>query len=149
MGGDIIMWNPNVRPYGEYFAKAQAITTTAAAGNQTVNNPSRLDASQSGTAIRVAVPIGGSLTVASAATITLNVKGAKTATDTAILLGTAVYTNDTGAAATLGSDTTLLEFVLPHAVFTYPFIKVEILGSAAPTGTVDIFPHYVSAPRRG
>ena len=143
------MWNPNVRPYGEYFAKAQAITTSAVAGNQAGNNPSRLDNSQGGTGIRVAVPLGGTLTVASAATITLTVQGGKTQAGPFVALGTVVYTNDTGAATTLGSDTTVCEFVLPRASEAYPFVKVLIAGSAAPTGTVDIFPHYVSHPRRG
>ena len=141
------MWNPNVRPYGEYFAIKQAVTTAAVVGNQVKNNPQRMDQAQGGSGIRVAVPIGGSLVVASAATVTLNVYGMKAETGTAILLGTAVYTNDTGAAATLGSDATLLEFILPQAVLSYPYVKVEILGSAGPTGTVDIFPHYISAPR--
>lgn len=143
------MWNPNVRPYGEYFAKAQAVTTSPVAGNQASNNPSRLDASQSGTAIRVAVPIGGSLTVAADATITLTVNAARTEAGTPIPLGAGVYTNDTGADAILGSDATVLEFVLPETVFRYPYISVRISGSAAPAGTVDIFPHAISAPRRG
>ena len=143
------MWKPNVRPHGEYFAIAQAVTTSDVAGNQTDNNPQRLDASQSGTAVRVATPIAGSLTVASAETVTLSVYGSKSSSGASpVLLGTAVYTNDTGAAATLGSDATLLEFVLPQAVLTYPYISVKLAGSAAPTGSVDIFPHYISAPRR-
>ena len=143
------MWNPNVRPHGEYFAKAQAITTASVAGNDADNNPQRLDQSQGGTAIRVAVPIGGTLTVANNATITLHVYGAKTDGGAHVALGTAVYTNDTGAAVTFGSDATLCEFVLPQALLKYPYIDVAIQGSAAPTGTVDIFPHYISAPRRG
>ena len=142
------MWNPNVRPYGEYFAKAQAITTADVVGNQATNNPQRLDASQSGTSIRVAVPLDGTLVVASAATVTLSVYAAKTEAGTAIMLGTAIFTNDTGGALTLGADATLCEFVLPKAAEVYPYVKVMVKASAAPTGSVDIFPHYISAPRR-
>ena len=143
------MWNPNVRPYGEYFAKAQAITTASVAGNEADNNPQRLDQSQGGTAIRVATPIGGTLTVANNATVTLHVRGAATEAGVPVSLGTAVYTNDTGADAVFGSDATVCEFVLPQNLLKYPYISVAIQGSAAPTGTVDVFPHYVSAPRRG
>lgn len=143
------MWNPNVRPYGEYFAKAQPITTASVAGNEANNNPQRLDQSQGGTAIRVATPIGGSLVVANNATVTLHVRGAATQAGTPVFLGTAVYTNDTGNNVTFGSDAMVCEFVLPQNLLKYPYISVAIQGSAAPTGTVDIFPHYVSAPRRG
>lgn len=142
------MWNPNIRPYGEYFAKAQAVTTGAVAGNVTANNPQRLDQAQGNTAIRVAVPIDATLVIAADATITLTVLGAKTIDGTPITLGTAVYTNDTGADVTMLSDSALTEFVLPEALLIYPFISVQIAGSAAPTGTVDIFPHYLSQPRR-
>jgi hypothetical protein len=144
------MWNPNVRPHGEYFAKKQAVTTSAVVGNQTDNNPTRMDQAQGGSGIRVVVPLDGTLAVAAAATITLNVRARKNKLDAAsILLGTAVYTNDTGAAVTLGPDATVCEFILPQATVVYPFISVEVLGSAAPTGSVDIFPHYISAPHRG
>lgn len=144
------MYGVNIRPYGEYFAKAQAVTTSAVAGNQTENNPSRLDASQGGTAIMVATPKEtGALTVASNATITLTVKGAKTADGTAVVLGTAVYTNDTGASKVFGADAKVLEFILPAECAKYPYVSVAIQGSAAPTGSVDIFPHYISHPRRG
>ena len=144
------MYNVNLRPYGEYFAQAQAITTSPVVGNQASNNPTRLDASQGGTAIRVATPKGsGNLTVASAATVTLTVLGAKTEAGTPVTLGTAVYTNDTGAAKVFGPDAVVCDFVLPEATFKYPFIKAQISGSAAPTGSVDIFPQYVSQPRRG
>lgn len=143
-------WKPNIRPYDESFALKQAITTAAVAGNVTKNNPMRLDQSQGSTAIRVVVPreAGSLLTVASGATITLTVTGAKTATSTPITLGTAVYTNDTGAAETLMSDATVLEYIMSEVTFDYPYIAVKIQGSAAPTGTVDIFPHQVSQPRR-
>lgn len=144
------MFGSNLRPYGEYFAKAQAITTSDVAGNQNENNPTRLDAAQGGTAIVVATEKEtGALTVASNATITLTVEGAKAATGTAVVLGTAVYTNDTGASKVFGADNKILEFILPDMVAEYPYVKVKIKGSAAPTGAVDIFPHYVSAPRRG
>lgn len=143
-------WKPNVRPHGESFALKQAITTAAAAGNVTANNPMRLDQSQGSTAIRVVVPreAGSTLIVANAATITLTVSGAKTETGTAITLGTAVYTNDTGSAVTFGSDATVVEYIMSEVTFVYPYIAVKVQGSAAPTGTVDIFPHLVSQPRR-
>ena len=144
------MFGSNLRPYGEYFAKAQAITTSDVAGNESDNNPSRLDAAQGGTAIVVATEKAtGSLTVASAATITLTVEGAKTAEGSAVVLGSAVYTNDTGKSKVFGADNKILEFILPDKVAEYPYVSVKIKGSAAPTGKVDIFPHYVSAPRRG
>lgn len=144
------MFGSNLRPYGEYFAQAQQITTSAVVGNKSENNPTRLDAAQGGTAIVVATEKAtGSLVVANNATITLTVEGAKTAAGTAVVLGTAVYTNDTGAAKTFGADNKILEFILPDMVAEYPYVKVKIAGSAAPTGAVDIFPHYVSAPRRG
>ena len=44
------MYNVNLRPYGEYFAQAQAITTSLVEGNQAANNPMRMDASQGGAA---------------------------------------------------------------------------------------------------
>lgn len=144
------MWNPNIRPYGECFALNQAITTAAVAGNQTANNPMRMDQAQGGSAIRVVVPreADKSLTVAAAATVTLNVMGGTTATATPVMLGTAVFTNDTGAALTLGPDSLVCEFILPQNLLKYPYIRVQILGSAAPTGSVDIYPHHVSHPRR-
>ena len=142
------MWNPNVRPYGEYFAKAQAVTTADVAGNVAANNPMRLDAAQSGTAIRVAVPLNATLAIAAGESVELSVYAAKTATGTMIKIGTALYNNDTGATYTFGPDGTLMEFVLPQILLVYPYIKVMVKGSAAPVGTIDIFPHYVSAPRR-
>lgn len=144
------MYGVNLRSYGEYFAEKQAITTSAVAGNKTENNPTRLDASQGGTAIVVATEKAtGSLVVANNATVTLTVKGAKTADGTAVVLGTAVYTNDTGASKTFGPDSKILEYILPDACAKYPYVSVAIQGSAAPTGNVDIFPHYISHPRRG
>lgn len=145
------MYGVNIRPYGEYFAKAQAVTTSAVAGNQTENNPSRLDASQGGTAIMVATPKdAGTLTVANNATITLTVKGSKTADNAnPVVLGTAVYTNDTGSSVVFCADAKIVEFILPETVAKYPYVSVAIQGSAAPTGSVDIFPHYISHPRRG
>lgn len=144
------MYNVNLRPYGEYFAQAQAITTSPVVGNQAANNPMRMDASQGGAAIRVATPRGtGSLAVASAATVTLTVLGAKTEAGTPVILGTAVYTNDTGAAKTFGPDAAICDFMLPDmALLANPYIKVQVSGSAAPTGSVDIFPHYISHPGR-
>jgi len=144
------MWQPNIRPYGECFALNQAITAAAVVGNVVANNPKRLDQSQGGTAIRVVVPReeGKSLVVANNATITLTVKGGKSEAATPVVIGTAVFTNDNGAPLTLGPDSTVCEFVLPQNLLKYPYIRVEIQGSAAPTGTVDIFPHQVSHPRR-
>lgn len=143
------MWNKPIRPYGEYFASNQAITTSVVVGNVAANQPTRLDQAQGGTAIVVAVAKGAgkTLVVASAATITLTIQGAKTAAGTYYTLGTAVYTNDTGAAITLGEDTVLTGFVLNQASNVYPYVKASISGSAAPTGTIDIFPAYISAPR--
>ena len=144
------MYDVNLRPYGEYFAQAQAITTSLVEGNQAANNPMRMDASQGGAAIRVATPRAtGSLVVAAGATITLTVLGAKTEGGTPVTLGTAVYTNGDATAKTFGPDTAICDFVLPDmALLAYPYIKSQISGSAAPTGSVDIFPHYISHPGR-
>ena len=139
------MWNHNLRPYGEYFAQNQAVTTTATAGNVSANNPTRIDASQGGTAIVVATPKGtGTLTVATTKTVTLTVKGAKTAAGTAVVLGTAVYTNDTSGNVVFGADEKVCECIIGDILLKYPYVSVTIEGSAAPTGTVDIFPAYVS-----
>ena len=145
------MWNPNIRPHGECFALNQAVTAAQVAGNQVNNNPMRLDQSQGGTAIRVVVPreAGKSLTVAKDASIILTVAGRKIEGGTTVALGTAVYTNDTGGAIILNSDALVCEFVLPQNTLKYPYISVTIGGSVAATGTVDIFPHYISSPRRG
>lgn len=145
------MYNVNLRPYGEYFAQAQAITTSPVVGNQAANNPMRMDASQGGAAIRVATPRAtGSLVVAASATVTLTVQGAKTEAGTYVTLGTAVYTNtDAANAKTFGPDAAICDFMLPDmALQAYPYIKAQISGSAAPTGSVDIFPHYISHPGR-
>ncbi len=138
------MWNHNLRPYGEYFAENQAITTTATVGNITANNPTRIDASQGGTAFVVATTKAGTLAVASGKTISLRGNGAKTASGTFIELASATYTNDTAAAVTLGSDVKVCECIVGDILLKYPFVKVTIEGSAAPTGNVDIFPAYVS-----
>lgn len=146
------MYGVNLRPYGEYFAKAQNVTTSEVVGNQAENNPSRLDASQGGTSIVVATEkVTGSLTVANAATVTLNVYAGASAEDSApVLIGSAVYKNDTGANKVFGPDAKVLEYILPSDVLLKkPYVSVKVLGSAAPTGKVDIFPAYVSHPRRG
>lgn len=144
------MYGANIRPYGEYFAKAQAITTSPVAGNEAGNNPQRLDAAQGGTAIRVATPKDtGTLSVPANGTLTLTVQGGKADTGPFITLGTAQYTNDTGGTKVFGADASICEFILTDANLKYPHIKVMISGSAAHTGSVDIFPHYISHPRRG
>ena len=138
------MWNHNLRPYGEYFAENQAITTTATVGNVSANNPTRIDASQGGTAFVVATTKTGTLAVATTKPVTLRVMGAKTATGTFIELASATYTNDTAATVTLGSDVKVCECIVGDSLLKYPFVKVTIEGSAAPTGNVDIFPAYIS-----
>ena len=138
------MWNHNLRPYGEYFAENQAITTSAVDGNVSANKPSRIDASQGGTAFVCATTKAGTLVVASGKTITLRVLGAKTAAGSFIELASATYTNDTAASVTLGSDVKVCECIVGDILLKYPFVKVTIEGSAAPTGNVDIFPAYVS-----
>lgn len=146
------MYGVNLRPYGEYFAKDQAVTTSEVIGNETANNPSRLDASQGGTAIVVATPKAtGTLTVANGKTVVLSVYAGKTATDDApVLIGTSVYTNATGANMVFCPDTKVLEYILPTDVLLErPFVSIKLSGSAAPTGSVDVFPHYISHPKRG
>lgn len=144
------MYDVNLRPYGEYFAQAQAITTSLVEGNQAANNPMRMDASQSGAAIRMATPRAiGSLAVASNASVTLTVLGAKTEGGTYVTLGTAVYTNEGESTKTFGPDAAICDFVMPDmALLAHPYIKVQVSGSAAPTGSVDVFPHYISRPGR-
>lgn len=137
------MWNINVRPYGEYFAKAQAVTTSAVVGNQAANNPTRLENAQGGTGIRVCTPVDGTLTIAAGATVTLTVEHADTQTGAFTSLGTAVATGETGGSVIPG-DKAVTEFILPTTA--KPYIRVKISGSAAPVGTVDIFPFYVSRP---
>lgn len=139
------MWNHNLRPYGEYFAQNQAVTTSAVDGNVTANVPTRIDASQGGTAFVVATTKTGTLVVAAGKTITLRVLGTKTATGTSFVeLASATYTNDTAAAVTLGSDVKVCECIVGDILLKYPYVKVTIEGNAAPTGNVDIFPAYVS-----
>lgn len=146
------MYGVNLRPYGEYFAKAQAITTAEVVGNEQANNPSRLDASQGGTAIVVATPKAtGSLTVATGKTVVLSVYAAKTAEDSSpVLIGTAVYTNSGSGNAVFGADNKVLEYILPTDILLErPYVSIKLSGSAAPTGSVDVFPHYISHPKRG
>ena len=138
------MWNHNLRPYGEYFAQNQAITTSAVVGNVSANVPTRIDASQGGTAFVVATTKAGTLAVATGKTITLRVLGAKTASGSFIELASATYTNDTSGTVTLGSDVKVCECIVGDILLKYPFVKVTIEGNAAPTGNVDIFPAYVS-----
>jgi len=142
------MWNHNLRPYGEYFALDQAITSTQANGNVSANIPTRIDASQGGTAFICATPKDGTLAVASSQTVTLKVLGAKTAAaagaGTYVELASATYTNDTGGSVTLGKDQKVCECIVGDSLLKYPYVKVTIEGSAAPTGKVDIFPAYVS-----
>ena len=110
----------------------------------------RMDASQGGAAIRMATPRAtGSLAVASSASVTLTVLGAKTEGGTYVTLGTAVYTNEGESTKTFGPDAAICDFVLPDmALLAHPYIKVQVSGSAAPTGSVDVFPHYISRPGR-
>jgi hypothetical protein len=137
------MWKSNIRPYGEYFAKAQAITAAQVAGNQADNNPTRLENSQGGTGIRVAVPVGGGLVLAAATNLTLTVLHSDTPTGTFTTLGTAVAEH--AAATTYVGDDTLMEFILPPTA--RPYIKISIGGSkAATSGSVDVFPTYISRP---
>jgi hypothetical protein len=145
------MWNPNIRPHGEYFAVKQSLTTSAVVGNQVNNSPMRLENSQGGTAIRVAVPLDATLVVPNNGTVTLTVYGRLKqgdAASTATTCGTAVYTNSTGASLTLGPDATLCEFVLPQNVGLRPWVHVAVQGSAAHAGQVDVFPHKISHPGR-
>lgn len=137
------MWNVNVRPYGEYFAKAQAVTTVAAQGNQAAANPCRLENAQGGTGIRVAAPVEGGLNLAAGATVTLSVEHGESATGGFSLLGTAVFSAG-AAAVSFGGDETVTEFLLPTVA--KPYIRVKIQASAAPAGSVDIFPFYLSRP---
>ncbi|MDR2056572.1 MAG: hypothetical protein LBQ10_12015 [Desulfovibrio sp.] len=138
------MWKSNVRPHGEYFAKAQAVTAAQVAGNQAENNPTRLDNSQGGTGIRVAVPNGGSLVLAAGTTLTLTVQHGATKTGAFTTLGTAVFVSPAAATTYVGDDL-LCEFILPPSAL--PFIKVTVGASAAATsGGVDIFPTYISRP---
>jgi len=141
------MWNHNLRPHGEYFALNQAITSTQVAANVEANNPSRIDASQGGTAFVCATTKTGTLAVTSGKTITMTVLGAKTATAEDadyVELGTATFTNDSGGALTLGSDVKVCECIIGDALLKYPYVKIKIGGNAAATGNVDIFPAYVS-----
>lgn len=139
------MWNHNLRPYGEYFAQNQAITTSAVDGNVTANTPSRIDASQGGTAFVVATTKAGTLAVATTKTVTLRVLGTKTAAGTSFVeLASATYTNDTSGTVTFGPDEKVCECIVGDILLKYPYVKVTIEGSAAPTGNVDIFPAYVS-----
>jgi hypothetical protein len=141
------MWNKNLRPYGEYFALDQAITSTQAVGNVSANIPTRIDASQGGTAIVCATTKTGTLAVGSTNTVTLKVLGAKTATaedSDYVELGTATFTNDSGGSLTLGSDTKVCECIIGDALLKYPYVKITIGGNAAATGKVDVFPAYVS-----
>ena len=141
------MWNHNLRPYGEYFAMNQAITSTQAAGNVSANIPTRIDASQGGTAFVAATTKTGTLAVSSGKTITLKVLGANTATAEDadyVELGTATFTNDTNGSVTLGSDVKVCECIIGDALLKYPYVKITIGGNAAATGNVDVFPAYVS-----
>lgn len=144
------MWNPNIRPHGECFALNQAVTTTNTNANQTANNPMRLDQAQGGTAIRMVVPreAGSSLSVPTDGTVTMTVRGRTAATNPPVVIGTARYTNDTGDTVVLDPDSTVLEFVLPQNLLKYPYIDVQIQANVATVGTVDVFPHQVSHPRR-
>jgi hypothetical protein len=138
------MFKSNIRPYGEYFAKAQAITAAQVAGNQAANNPTRLENSQGGTGIRIAVPRGGSLVLAATTTLTLTVLHSETSGGTFTTLGTAVHVSPAAAATYVGDDL-LAEFILPPNA--RPFVKVTIGASAAATsGSVDVFPTYISRP---
>lgn len=141
------MWNHNLRPHGEYFALEQSISSTQAAGNVSANIPTRIDASQGGTSFVVATSKAETLAVASGKTVTLKVLGAKTATAEDadyVELASATYTNDTSGTVTFGNDAKVCECIVGDALLKYPYVKVTIGGSAAPTGKVDIFPAYVS-----
>lgn len=135
------MWNHNLRPYAEYFAKAQAVTATAAIGNQSGNNPLRLENAQGGTAIRVAAAKGASLTVPAGATLTLTVEHGEAEAGSFSVLGTAVFTGPAGGTV-FGPDAAIAEFVLPS--LAGPFVRVKVGASAALSGSVDIFPMYLS-----
>ena len=137
------MYKTNVRTYGEYFAKAQAITAAQVAGNQAENNPTRLENSQGGTGIRGAVPRGGALSLAAATTLTLTILHSDSSGGTYTTLGTAV--NVVTPATDFVGDDILMEFILPPTAL--PFIKITIGGSkAATSGSVDVFPTYISRP---
>ena len=138
------MYNTTLRAHGEYFASNQSVTASIAGGNVQANNPMHLAPSQAGCAITVATPVGGSLVVPANATLTLSVFGARSATSTPCLLGTAAYTNDSSTARTLGPDCAICEFIPGRVLAERPWLSVRIQATSALTGAVDIFPAIVA-----
>ena len=143
------MFNNTIRPHGEYFASNQAVTTASATGNVQANNPMHLAPSQAACAITVATPVTGSLVLPNGASLTLQVLGARSKGAAAIVLGTAIVGNDSGAAITYGPDSVLCEYIPGRVLAERPWISVKIQASTAITGTVDIFPALISQPRKG
>jgi len=145
------MWNAQVRPHGEYFTKNKVLDDNVSPGVEGYDANIRIDASQGGTAIRmvvsqdqlpITVPIGTQVILE--ITCSSDAEGNNEGE-----IFARVYRNSNDE-ETFTSNMALIDYILPESmILKYPYIKVRSgMGDDSVSFNVDIFPHYISQPRR-
>jgi hypothetical protein len=144
------MYGNTFKPYGELFAENQAVTTTVAPCNLIdLTNYPRLDASQGATGVRVVA--NQEVTIIATGSLRVLVRrGPNKDTSPPGIEGDAIYVNNTGAPVVFKPGETICTYILTNVMgLKMPYILPQIHGGGTVTGTVDVFPVYLSKPRRG
>jgi hypothetical protein len=154
------MWDMQIRPHAEYFAKNQDVSGLGAnvsvVGNVVENQPMRLDPSQGDTVIRLIVSKGSVLTFPPDSVLDLRVYAseADTPVTTPISLDYLGYSRNivnSLAEQVFPEDTHISSYNVPSDVLAErPYISV-FLGTSMVTGltgSVDIVPSLISQPGR-
>jgi len=149
------MWKNNIRPHGEFFAINQKVEnglTTANVIEANSDTPLRLDASQGATAVRLVIAKDTIASVPSGTAIGLVLFFSSdiTRAEECFVTLRAMYEYTDVDDLTLPDGYVVCEIVLPESiVFQYPYVAAYIDAANISSDIyVDIFPHYISQPRR-
>jgi len=151
------MWNAQVRPYAESFGLDQEFNSL---GIVNTMNFLRLDASQGGTAIRIAVSKNSVLTYE----LNSGMEAVFTFSDKLPIdsdfrdsprEASCYFYNTTEENLILNGGYVIIDYIIPEIIaIDYPWAKVRVYtssrtGDFIPSGKIDIFPHYISHPHGG
>jgi hypothetical protein len=141
------VWNAQIRPHGEYFAKGQALSATATLGNLCLTEAKRLDASQGDNPIRLCVADGSTVIIPSATQVDMTVYGSDDPNvipviDPNLRLGYTRYYSS-AVEETFSEGMHLCSYnVDPEVLALRPYVWVSVSSPTA-TGSIDIFPAYL------